>query len=584
MNVSYTRCAAALLMIVVAMVSASSAGAEILPYSSTLTWADYQWTGQLSPILITPFDPSLGILNSVTMSAEVYVEGSASIWASYTPPPYGTDSILDFWARFDEVPEMGWGTTEARFSDGNGAVTQYSFYYRKDFGHFAWQPPGSAVGYAGPTTISGSFGRFQGTQEFDLDPNTGLSISNTTDYQVMGVQTSGSMQVNYQYDYTPRIDIFNVNVSVGHDKAVVRWETTAPASGLVRYGPTAAYGSTASSFGGTRHTAVLDVLPNSTYHYSIEVCFDSAPASTGDATFSTSELSPPTISNVIGIATGLNTATITWTTSVPTAGDDVVDVGVASEYGLHIMGWLAVPTTRHAVTLTALLPDTVYHFRVASEDCRTTGDYTFRTRSQMISNVSVQTTGQNTALVAWQTSIPANSVVEYGLTSNYTNSVSSGELTTNHEASISGLWVGTLYHYRVRSTDGIGNTAASNDKTFVTDPIAGPHIALFYYNLVKLVGGKYQVDLGFRNTGSAAYENIMLSSARLGGAPASTSPILPYAVGPLAPAQEKRVTLTFPASAGLSGSPAMLEWYGYNAMPLGSGYATYNAHYRVVLP
>lgn len=187
------------LMIVVAMVSASSAGADILPYSSSLTWYGYQ-----SSFLITPFDSSMGTLNSVTMSAEVHVEGSASIWASYTSS-HGTDAILDGWTRFDEVPELGWGTTEARFSDGSGSVTPYDTYYRKDWGHFFDEgEPRSAVGYAGPTRIFGNFGRFEGTEYFDLNPDSELSVSNTPYYEMKGMEIDAGMYVIYEYDYTPR--------------------------------------------------------------------------------------------------------------------------------------------------------------------------------------------------------------------------------------------------------------------------------------------------------------------------------------------------------------------------------------------
>ncbi len=86
-----------------------------------------------------------------------------------------------------------------------------------------------------------------------------------------------------------------------------------------------------------------------------------------------------------------------------------------------------------------------------------------------ITNVTVSTITTSSATISWTTDEPATSQVEYGLTTGY------GQLTpldsallTNHSVTLSGLTEATLYHFRVRSTDGANNPASSADQTFTT--------------------------------------------------------------------------------------------------------------------
>ena len=71
--------------------------------------------------------------------------------------------------------------------------------------------------------------------------------------------------------------------------------------------------------------------------------------------------------------------------------------------------------------------------------------------------------------VSWSTSAAANSAVDYGKSTSYgsTTPVSS-TMVTSHQVAVSGLATGTLYHFRVRSTDAKGNNASSGDMTFAT--------------------------------------------------------------------------------------------------------------------
>lgn len=74
------------------------------------------------------------------------------------------------------------------------------------------------------------------------------------------------------------------------------------------------------------------------------------------------------------------------------------------------------------------------------------------------------------ASLYWRTSAPADSVVEYGLGTPYTQTVSNPSLTNIHELSLSGLEPHTLYHFRVRSRADGAIEGMSGDNTLLTVP------------------------------------------------------------------------------------------------------------------
>jgi hypothetical protein len=68
----------------------------------------------------------------------------------------------------------------------------------------------------------------------------------------------------------------------------------------------------------------------------------------------------------------------------------------------------------------------------------------------------------------------ANSQVDYGTATTYGTSTPVNQtMVTSHHTGLAGLSAGTVYHYRVRSTDGNGNTVVSTDATFTTGSAAG---------------------------------------------------------------------------------------------------------------
>ena len=87
----------------------------------------------------------------------------------------------------------------------------------------------------------------------------------------------------------------------------------------------------------------------------------------------------------------------------------------------------------------------------------------------VISAVQATAITQNSATIIWTTNEPADTQVEYGLTSSYGSAtVLNPTLSTGHSQPLTGLAIGTIYHYRVKSKNVAGTLAASADLTFAT--------------------------------------------------------------------------------------------------------------------
>ncbi len=90
-----------------------------------------------------------------------------------------------------------------------------------------------------------------------------------------------------------------------------------------------------------------------------------------------------------------------------------------------------------------------------------------------ISAVGVSALTPTGATITWTTDEPADSQVEYGLTSGY-GAVTPLDpaLVTSHAIALSGLSPGTLHHFRVLSADAAANLGSSSDGTFTTPPVS----------------------------------------------------------------------------------------------------------------
>src|SRR5437899_1337228 len=136
-------------------------------------------------------------------------------------------------------------------------------------------------------------------------------------------------------DTTPPVISGVAVTSVGGTSATIQWTTNKASDSQVEYGLTASYGSatTLDLTLGTSHTVTVGGLTGSTtYHYRVKSKDASGNLGTsGDFTFTTSDITPPVISGVTATSSAATSATIQWTTNE--ASDSQVEYGLTSGHG-----------------------------------------------------------------------------------------------------------------------------------------------------------------------------------------------------------------------------------------------------------
>jgi RHS repeat-associated protein len=281
-----------------------------------------------------------------------------------------------------------------------------------------------------------------------------------------------------QGDTTPPV-ISDVIIGTTPTSATIRWDTNENSDSQVEYGLTTAYGQLTprDSTLVTGHIQQLTgLVPETQYHYRVR-SRDAAGnlAVSEDYTFTTLQDPAPIISDVATGSITNTSAIITWTTNVPT--HTRLDYGLTTAYGQSIVEPSLV--TDHLQVLSGLTPGTQYHYRIlaynAAGNLRISGDFTFTTGTQeappVISGVATGSITNRSAIITWATNEPADSQVEYGLTTAYGQSTPlDPSLVIAHSQSLFGLTAETIYHYRVKSKDAAGNITVSPDFTFTTAP------------------------------------------------------------------------------------------------------------------
>jgi hypothetical protein len=131
--------------------------------------------------------------------------------------------------------------------------------------------------------------------------------------------------------------------------------------------------------------------------------------------------------------------------------------------------------TDHEVRIIGLEPYTEYHFKVRSKDSYgITGesrDYTFRTKASLpdIKNLRIVKVEENSATLAWDTTVPAKALIEYqDLTKGTQSSVGRPTLASTHQMRIADLTLGTRYVAFVIAENAGGDRVKSQPITFVT--------------------------------------------------------------------------------------------------------------------
>jgi hypothetical protein len=141
----------------------------------------------------------------------------------------------------------------------------------------------------------------------------------------------------------------------------------------------------------------LKVTPSTTYNYTVEA-YDAAgnisqPSNTATITTPAPSNNPPVISNVSSSGITSSSATISWTTEIPSSSQ--VLYGATSSYD-HSSTLDTTQVTSHSQTIIGLSPTTTYHFAVQSTgtasppNTSTSIDYQFTTSASNITLPDMQ--------------------------------------------------------------------------------------------------------------------------------------------------------------------------------------------------
>jgi hypothetical protein len=282
------------------------------------------------------------------------------------------------------------------------------------------------------------------------------------------------------------------STSVGTTVATIVWDTNSLADSTVGFSGTPddystqvnvpSMVNTAASVG--QHTVVLSGLsPGTTYYYdvaSIDVNNLTTTASSSNYSFTT--LSGPVISN-LSVTKVYNTqARLRWDTDTPTNGRVIYSTSPAFSVTSTVVS--STLETGHTLTLSGLSPATQYFFYIQSTDGSsvTAEDrnvvngvnryYAFNTPSDItgpaVSSITTQSS-ITTLGIFWFTDEEATTQVQYGTSTSYgTTTTLDSVLTTEHHVTLSNLLNNTTYHYRIRATDGSGNSTVTGDQTTAT--------------------------------------------------------------------------------------------------------------------
>jgi len=158
-------------------------------------------------------------------------------------------------------------------------------------------------------------------------------------------------------------------------------------------------------------------------------------------------------------------------------------------------------TKEHEVKIIGLEPYTEYHFKVRSKDAYDitgeSSDYTFRTKASLpdIKNLHIVKVEENSATLAWDTTVPAKALIEYqDLTKGTQNSIGRPTLASTNQMRISDLTLGTRYVAFVIAENAGGDRVKSSPITFVTVKDTAPPIISNVTNDSTLFPGESRIQ------------------------------------------------------------------------------------------
>ena len=328
------------------------------------------------------------------------------------------------------------------------------------------------------------------------------------------------------------------------------WDVAVDAeSGIARYlyaiGTTAG-GTNVAAWADSTSTSVtasVTLVIGTTYYFSVKA--ENGAGLQGTAANSNGvrayDATAPGASSAVRDGTGADISVTTTTAQISANWNAAADAesGISKYYyaissttaGLtDFVAWTDNFTSTSVTLTTTLRVGTTYYFTVKAVNgsgvhglaANSNGLYITALAAPVISNVTVTGITKTEATINWTTDNSATSQVEYGITTIYdTFTRADAVLMINHSVVIDQLNPGTIYHFRVKSTDANGIEGVSGDYTFTTvsAPNGAPAVKAYPnpYTYSEATPLKFYV-----NGDNSSIEIYTISGALLKKLPATT--------------------------------------------------------------
>ncbi|MFA5991421.1 MAG: hypothetical protein WC794_04200 [Candidatus Doudnabacteria bacterium] len=192
-----------------------------------------------------------------------------------------------------------------------------------------------------------------------------------------------------------------------------------------------------------------------------------------------SDTVPPSIpTNLSAVAISSSQMNLTWTAST----DNVGVVGYKIYRGGVQIG-TAITNNYNDKNLTAT---TLYSYTVSAYDAggnasaqSSAVSTTTQSTLPIISNLVGSNTTATTTKISWNTNVPTNGQIFYGLTQSYgsqSSLIDNTIKTTTHSVVLTSLLPATTYNFKVTSVDALGKTASTTNFTFTTLSLTAPPV------------------------------------------------------------------------------------------------------------
>jgi YVTN family beta-propeller protein len=338
----------------------------------------------------------------------------------------------------------------------------------------------SVVNYGSQTVSSSALVTSHSVVLSNLIPNTQYSFTVTSANAANVSNTSSPVTFTTTAQSASAPQVAYVGYWATSSSSIsVSWSTSQPATTQVNYGVTPNVGTLTpvqTALTNNHGVVLTNLIPGTTYYFVAES--QAANGATGYSTTYSLTLSgtapAPIISNIQASVTS-NSATITWNTDQVTTSQ--VNYGLTTTYSAS-SAVNSTLTTTHSVTVTNLLPSTIYNFDVVSANgnnlAGNSANATFQTSPPppAISNVAASGITSSTAVISWTTDEASTSVLQYGTpTASSVTSVTSPTPVTGHSIALTGLAPGTQYSFTATSVNATGGSSTSNSYSFTTSPV-----------------------------------------------------------------------------------------------------------------